>query len=153
DRNKEWNPDSDKSDKTAGVLDWLKKQTQPYQPTPPTPTAAKPVVPGIPEEHFVMELLEGSELKNVDFSRRGKEGRWLNNSATANGTAGAAPSGPATGAMPSLDAPGSPGLPEPTSPPTPFTAPTTDGAPRNPEHDSPPAGPSARSFSSSLQVS
>ncbi len=64
------------NDKTSSVLAWLKQQTSGS--TPATQIVAQ-AVPD-PEEHFTMEVLKADERSVVDFTRKGKDGRWWNNS-------------------------------------------------------------------------
>src|SRR5262245_31024955 len=100
DRNKEL-----AGDQSGGLLAWLKQQQGPA--AAPAPARTTQVTPGVPEERFSMELLEGNDIKNVEFTRRGNAGRWSN--AGSVGGNGGKPTGarpPASGfpSIPTVDA-------------------------------------------------
>jgi pilus assembly protein CpaB len=67
------NPKHPAANKLGGILDWLRNQQQPA-----TQKAAAP--PSEQDEHFTMDVLKGDEVSHVEFTRKGKEGRWVSNS-------------------------------------------------------------------------
>src|SRR5262249_7833151 len=66
--------------KGGGILDWLKSQQRATEPAPAATPAPAPVPVPDPEEHFRMDLLKGDEVSHVEFSRKNKDDRWINNS-------------------------------------------------------------------------
>jgi pilus assembly protein CpaB len=64
------NPKELPTGKSNGLLGWLKKQQQPAGQQTPAPD---------PDERFTMDVLKGDEMSHVEFTRRGKDGRWMSN--------------------------------------------------------------------------
>jgi pilus assembly protein CpaB len=64
------NPKELPSGKSGGLLSWLKQQQN--------PSGQLAAVPD-PDERFTMDVLKGDEMSHVEFTRRGKEGRWMSN--------------------------------------------------------------------------
>jgi pilus assembly protein CpaB len=90
-------------DSSGGILDWLSQQKA----TAPTPAAVAS------QEHYSMELLEGSDSKTVDFSRPSADGRWTALAAPGSpgSTSISAPISPAATITPSAPSiPGGPNL-------------------------------------------
>jgi pilus assembly protein CpaB len=70
--------------KTSGIFDWLKGQQRPAT----QQVVAAPVPATEPEEHFTVDVLKGDEVSHVEFTRKGKDGRWMSTSTDANSPAG-----------------------------------------------------------------
>ncbi|HEY2826375.1 MAG TPA: Flp pilus assembly protein CpaB [Pirellulales bacterium] len=73
--------------KTGGILDWLKKQSGAPQAAPNSD----------PDERFTMVVLKGDEVSHVEFTRKGKDGRWLSNAPDSNAAGVTPPSTPPAG--------------------------------------------------------
>jgi pilus assembly protein CpaB len=98
--------------RVGGVLDWLKQQSDKSQ------VLAQASPPPDPEEHFTMDVLKADELTHVGFTRKGKDGRWWNN--TTNSAAPGAGGNAANAAAPQAVPVRAPMMPVPTSMPTPI---------------------------------
>ncbi|MCC7086028.1 MAG: Flp pilus assembly protein CpaB [Pirellulales bacterium] len=104
DRAKEWGENKQtNSGAGGGILNFLKANKQPPAAEPKI-AAAEPS----PEEeqHFWMELLKGEEVSRVEFTKKGKDGRWQTETTGGGSFQGAAdptvgaptPDDPTTGA-------------------------------------------------------
>ncbi|HEY2883135.1 MAG TPA: Flp pilus assembly protein CpaB, partial [Pirellulales bacterium] len=102
---------ADKGSVAGGLLKFLSQQAKAQTAAPP------PAANADPDEHFLVQLMEGSELKNVELTRKGKDGRWMSNAPPAPGAAAAAPAANAgaPGAGMPLGIPGLGPTPDPSS--------------------------------------
>lgn len=77
------NPPEPGASKSGGILDWLKSQQHPAAKQAAAPASE-------PDERFTMDVLKGDEVSHVEFTRRGKDGRWTSSAQEGNAASPAA---------------------------------------------------------------